>query len=481
MRLSFGRYVPRGSYVGSALFGAGTRGVSLAAQVLALLAMAWLMRKGDFGDLMTAFAVYRVLSYGIGTGCAAGILYHVSRDPTDETEIRAHRTFAVMGGVIVAVAVALLLLAAPEIAAVTGKPRIAFWLYNLAPFGILSTLVTLAAGASDGRHRINYSIFLVELLPNVVRLVLLAALLALRADPVYVAWALALSMLVPWLLVMARLANRETRGFRPITAWDAHYTGRYILHSLLSMQLQGVDMMVVGYLFSSTVAADYAIAGRIAALFPFLQQVVLKKFTPRAGKLIADHQIAELDREANLCRRASVMAVSLLTAAMLAVAPLVLRGAGDFTTAFAILVALATPSFARSFFAGGDAILRMAGQASFSLAIMAASFVFVVATPIVAGRWLGIFSLPVGMALSAVVLNPLIVVRVHRLFGFWLLSVDDVVVLTLGLAILIAAALLASPDPVRALMIGAAAAVPGALVALLHARRFRPALSTVIS
>ncbi|AXU20823.1 hypothetical protein C7W88_17455 (plasmid) [Novosphingobium sp. THN1] len=128
------------------MFGAGTRIISLGAQMLALFVMAWLMPKSDFGDLMTVFAIYRVLSYGIGTGCAATILYHVSRRPDDATEIRVHRTFAVIGLVLGALAVAALVLVAPLIASGIGKPRIAFWTLHLAPFGLLSTLVTLAGG-----------------------------------------------------------------------------------------------------------------------------------------------------------------------------------------------------------------------------------------------------------------------------------------------------------------------------------------------
>lgn len=444
------------AYLGSVIFGGGSRIVSLGAQVFALFVMAWLLPKAEFGDMMTAFAVYRILSYGIGTGCAAIIVYHVARNATDEVELRTLRSLTVIGCFIAAIVIGVLIMAAPNISTLIGKPRIAFWLFHLAPFGLLSTLVTIAGGAYDGRHEINRSIFVVELVPNLARLVFLGALYALSAPAIWIAYALALAHLVSWLIILQRMLSPAVKGFYRITRWDAGFTGRYILHSLLSLQLQGVDMVVVGWLFTSDVAADYAIAGRIAALFPFFQQIVLKKFAPRCGQLLAarDYQLLEL--EAGICRSSSVGAVAGLTGAMLIVAPIILHGAGNFTSAITMLVALGAAPFVRSFFAGGEAILRMAGQASFNLAVMAGSFAFVVVTPLLTHHWLGIFALPLGMTLSALLLNPLIVVRVHRLVGIRLLERHDWLVLTIGLGVFALASHYASPDYTRVLEIGLA-------------------------
>lgn len=455
-------------YLGSAVFGAGTRIVSLGAQMLALFVMAWLMPKSDFGDLMTVFAIYRVLSYGIGTGCAATILYHVSRQPDDATEIRVHRTFAVIGLVLGGLAIAALVLVSPIVANEISKPRIAFWMLHLAPFGLLSTLVTLAGGAYDGRHAINRSIFVVELLPNVVRVALLGLLFVVSGPAVLVAYVLAISHFVAWVAVLRRLLRPQVTGFYRITRWDASFTGRYILHSLLSLQLQGIDMIVVGWLFTSNVAADYAIAGRIAALFPFFQQITLKKFAPRCGQLLATHEYATLEREAGNCRSSSVGAVAGLTGLLLMLAPFALRGAGDFGSAITMMVALGAAPYVRSFFAGGEAILRMAGQSGFNLGIMAASFAFVVITPLLTHQWLGIFSLPLGMVFSALLLNPLIVFRVRSLLGIRLLLPQDWAMLIGGLVVFALSSHYASQNLWRVLAIGASVIGLGALGIFLH-------------
>lgn len=461
------------AYLGSLIFGGGSRIVSLGAQVFALFIMAWLLPKAEFGDMMTAFAVYRILSYGIGTGCAAIIVYHVARNATDEVELRTLRSFTVIGFVIAALLIGTMIIAAPSISAMVGKPRIAFWLFYLAPFGLLSTLVTIAGGAYDGRHEINRSIFVVELVPNLARVVLLGVLFVVSAPAIWIAYALALAHLVSWLIILRRMLSPAVKGFYHVTRWDAGFTGRYILHSLLSLQLQGVDMVVVGWLFTSDVAADYAIAGRIAALFPFFQQIVLKKFAPRCGQLLEARDYAVLEAEAGICRSSSVGAVAGLTGAMLIVAPIILHGAGNFSSAVTMLVALGAAPFVRSFFAGGEAILRMAGQASFNLAVMAGSFAFVVVTPLLTHQWLGVFSLPLGMTLSALLLNPLIVVRVHRLVGIRLLERHDWVALTIGLGVFAIASHYASPDYTRVVEIGLAIIALGAIGMGLNLSRKR--------
>lgn len=457
-----------GGLLVTSLFGAGSRVISLAAQLVALIAMTWLMPKAEFGDMMTVFAIYRVVSYGVGRGCAAGLLYHVARDPTDENEVRTHRTFQLLGLALAVVLTTALVFTAPWIANLTGKPRLAFWIIALAPYGVAFTLLTVASGALDGRSRINESIFWVEMAPNLLRLGILSAMLAAGTPPVGVAWALFVSALVPWGCLMVRLLRSPVRGLRWLHRWDAHYCWRFVLWSVLSLQLQGVDMIVAGYMFSSTTVADYAVAGRVAALFPFFQQITLKRFAPRAGYLLANMEYEQLERESNLNRAISVATTCLITGLMLVAAPVLLKGAGNFQSALALLVALAAPSYARSFFAGGEALLRMGGHSGYSLGIMGASFLVVITTPFVLSPWIGLFSLPVGMAASAIVLNPLIVRKIHTLWGFWLMQARDAVLIVIGLAVTVVATFYARMDPIALVVTGTLLALPGAVILWLE-------------
>src|SRR5262249_31536263 len=153
------------------------------------------------------------------------------------------------------------------IAGALDKPGLAIWFRELAPLAIFNTLLVISTGALEGRSRISESILLGEVVPNAVRIVLLPLIAWLHLPEGYVAHALTISVLVPWLLASYRLWDRSVRGVRIWTAWDYSYCGKFVAATLFANQLGAVDILVASILFSSDVVADYAVAARIAALF----------------------------------------------------------------------------------------------------------------------------------------------------------------------------------------------------------------------
>jgi hypothetical protein len=264
--------------------GSSARLFGLASQFVVLLILSRILSKDSFGDLMTAFGFYRLAATALGIGGSLVLLYHISRHPNDkDAEIKLHRYSVVLGAVVSSVVAIAGLFAAEPIARALGKPALAIWFRELAPFAIFSTLLILSTGALEGRSRISESIVLGEVVPNAVRIVLFPAVALWSLPETYVAHALTISVLVPWLLSARRLWDRSIGGARAWTAWDYNYCGKFVVATLFANQLGAVDLLVAGILFSSDVVADYAVAARVAALFGFLQLAMLKRFAPRAG------------------------------------------------------------------------------------------------------------------------------------------------------------------------------------------------------
>src|ERR1700693_112646 len=121
--------------------GSLARMFGLASQFVVLIILSRMLSKDSFGDLMTAFGFYRLAAAALGVGASLVLLYHVSRRPNDRTaEIRLHRYPAMLCGVFASlVGVAGFNLASP-VAHAIGKPELAVWLQQLAPFVIFSTL-----------------------------------------------------------------------------------------------------------------------------------------------------------------------------------------------------------------------------------------------------------------------------------------------------------------------------------------------------
>lgn len=399
--------VPGLHRIGNVGFGAFSRLFALGSQFVVLILLGKLLAKSDFGDFMIVFALTRVLSTGLGTGLATLLVYHIARDATEDREVSLHRTVVCVGMLLAGVIALAMVMFSNVLACWFDKPTLAPWITWMAPFMVFSTLLTISAGALDGRGRITRSIFAVEFVPNLVRLVVLPPLLLLQSGHFAIAAVMTVSVVVPWLGIASKLVTRPSAGFAPLTGWDLQYIGKLTLHSFGAMQMQGIDMLVVGWLFTSDAAADYAIASRVAALIPFFQSIIVKTFMTRAGSAIhrGDHMALQL--EIDRSRAVSTILVTLTAVVALGAYPAFLLLMGKFDGSLPLMAALAISSVVRSYYAGADALLRIAGLVNASLAIMMGSLTFLVFVPVLFGHWLGVYSLPLGMFAAAVSLNPI--------------------------------------------------------------------------
>ena len=321
---------------------------------------------------------------------------------------------------------------AGSIANALGKPGLAVWFQQLAPFAIFSTLLVISTGALEGRSRISESIALGEVAPNAVRIVLFPAVAWLNLPEEYLAHALTISVLVPWLWSARRLWDRSVGGLRPWVAWDFSYCGKFVVATLFANQLGAVDILVAGVLFSSEVVADYALAARIAALYGFFQLVMLKRFAPRAARLIETGDLSALRHEVELCQRLMIGCGALTIGGILFAAPFLLPLFGNYASAQTFLIWLAIPTFIQSFYETSDRLLIIAGQANVALMLTASSFFVLTTTPFVTAPLLGVVSIPAAMILSALLFNPIVASRVQKMFAIRTIQRRDVVLIAVG-------------------------------------------------
>lgn len=394
--------------LGNLGFGAFSRIFALGSQFVVLVLLGKLMPKADFGDFMIVYALTRVVSTGLGTGLATLLVYHISRNASEPTEHSLHRSVAALGLLVGGLAAAAMAVFAPVIAASFAKPMLVFWIRGLSTFTLFYTLLTVSAGVLDGRGKITKSIVATEFLPNLIRLLALPPLLLLGYGNISVVCVMIASVFLPWLALASTLLRGSHAGFARLTAWDLQYSGKLTLHSFAAMQMQGLDMLVVGWLFTSSAAADYAIASRVAALIPFLQQIIVKTFMARAGRAIHEADLTGLQAETDRSRYAAVMLVTATAVLALSAYPVLMLVMGKFGGSMPLLAVLAVASVIRAYYPGADALLRVAGYADFSLFIMLISGGLIVVCPLLLGHWTGVMSVALGSFLSAIVLNPLI-------------------------------------------------------------------------
>jgi len=424
----------------------GARLFGLASQFLVLVILSRILSKDSFGDMMTAFSFYRLASIALGVGPSLLLLFHISRSPHDrEAEVRLHRYSAILGALISGVVALAGVFAAGPIAAALGKPALAAWFVLLAPFAVFSTLLIVATGALEGRSRISESIVLGEAAPNAIRIVLLPIIAFAGLPDDYVAHAMTASVLAPWLWAARRIWSRKIAGTTPWSRWDYDYSAKYVVATLFANQLAAVDILVAGTLFSSEIAAEYAVASRIAALYSFFQLALLKRFAPRAATLLEGGNNAALRVEVELCRRLTIGCAAFTICGIVLIAPYLLPVFGHYAGAEVLLIWLAIPTFIQSFYMTSDRLLTIGGQANVALAVTGLSFLTLVTMPVAGSAAIGPLAIPAAMIVSAILFQPFVATKARKLFDIRTVGFADLAAMLCGSLAIAGHALVRSP------------------------------------
>jgi O-antigen/teichoic acid export membrane protein len=160
---------------------------------------------------------------------------------------------------------------------------------------------------------------------------------------------------------------------------------------------------------------------------------LLKRFAPRAARLIEAKDFAALRQEFTLCRKLIIGCGALTIAGILCVAPFLLPLFGNYAGAWTFLAWLAIPTFVQSFYDASDRLLIIAGQANIPLAATAASFAVLGVVPFLVAPLIGPMAIPAAMIASKLLFNPLVAARVKTVFAITTIHVLDITMMAAGI------------------------------------------------
>lgn len=394
----------RGGY---ALKAGSVRLMSVASQFVMLGLLATILSKERFGEAMIAFTAFRLLGSAIGSGIGTLLLYHLPR--SEGRQLKLYRSFIQIGLLAGIVMTAAAVAAASPISAAMGKPGLGIWITWGAPLVCVTILAGIIASFLDAERRVERAIALTELLPNVLRTFAFVGVAVADLPLIFYAFAFWLPAVPPLIYELRKLMSVPKSPFG-LTAWDRRYVSWITVQSVASQQVNGIDMLLVGLLFNSTQAADYAVASKVASFFPFFQHILVRRFTPEVAEAVAAERLDSVEGNLEELRRNSSAANFALTGLALFGLVLLTKMVGAYGSAVPLMVALAVPMAIRSQYAGIDSVLKMCGQGRATALFSLSSAALLISLSLLLSKQFGVFSLIAAMTLSAFLLNPLMTI-----------------------------------------------------------------------
>ncbi|MGO4910235.1 lipopolysaccharide biosynthesis protein [Pseudorhodobacter sp. W20_MBD10_FR17] len=355
-------------YMRTVILAFGARGFAVGSQFLITIVLAKILGAGPFGDMIVVFAAFRLISLSIGTGLSTLIIYHVSRSGGEvELNERIHRSSLAVGIIISALIGSILLLSADTIAGIFDKQGMAYWITGLTPYLIFLTVLTISSGSFDGRSKVDFSIFIADFVPNFIQIAGLALVFVAGLGKLSICVVFGASVVLPALLAAGPIIATKVHKWYVFTFWDIRYAGTYAMTMLASQQIHGIDLMIVGALFSSETSGAYAVCARISLLIPFVQLILLRKYTPIAGLYLSNGNISAFNNGLHNLKVWIMASVFLLSGLIVLVFPFLQHFLGKDLSVIAFLIVLLPVFFARACFSGIDVALKMSGRAEIAL------------------------------------------------------------------------------------------------------------------
>jgi O-antigen/teichoic acid export membrane protein len=360
------------------------------------MAVVWLLNailgKDGFAYCMIGLTLALTIAIVVVSGFEKVVIYHVSRlDPaTEDAQSRRIGGAGVYGATGIAIALAVILfILADIIAGWMGKPEAGPWIRIFTPVIPLNVINAVQTGWIQARQMVPMSVFFGELLPNVLRVVLLALVWLLAGGILGIGSAVAAAFVIPVVWLFTLQPTPLVSPFAVFKKWDVRYGLTVLLTRLADQRLQSISVLLVGTLSTAAATAEFVLAVRFALLLVALQLVLNLLLVPRLGAMMARGSRESLLKEFDTTRFVALVGAIAGAIIYLLIAPFLLPLFGDYGAAYSSLMILTAGMVVRVGFGASGQYLVMAGHAGWRLLNSLGSLIVIVALSYLFVPWYG--------------------------------------------------------------------------------------------
>lgn len=378
---------------------------SIGAQFASIIILSRLLPPNIFGDFMLTLAAFRLIGLSIGTGMGSLLSFLIAtrRCHSKDEEIITHKTIQSIGIVVASIASLIILEASDFISEIFNKPGIYHWVRELWPTIIGTTIVTTAVGFYDAKSQVSKSLLVSDLAPSVLQLIGVFSILLFNLNPNNAAYVFSTSTIIPALIVYGLSISSNSFKFCTLSKFDIKYIISQMFTMLCSQQVNGIDIIILGYFLKSEQIGIYSICAKVSLLIPFFQNILLRKHIKKAGEVISEKDYERLNNEFEPVKLTSYTATLLMASACVAAYNLMTFIAGYPPDSTLVLLSLVPSFLIRANFGGIDMMLKLSGKIGASAVVSALSAITFSLICFISASFLHEFSPGASLAVSALI------------------------------------------------------------------------------
>lgn len=350
--------------------------------MICMLGILWLLNailgREGFGVFMVAFSLMFTLAMIMGSGFQSLLMYHVSRlhEAGEERKIQLLTGQIFWITLLLSTFTGLLIftLAAP-LEKLIGLEGFVEWVRLMSFFIPAHAAAMVLPSLPRARHRAEQTTIYQEIVLNGFRVGFLALIWGLGLSVGWIAAAYIASAFIPVFLIFIRFPVWPSIKDNPLHLWDFKYVGKISIFQILNQPFRGFDVLLVGWLASAGVAADYTIATRLAQLLWVPKHAAAQLQVPRMGALLDRKDYSQLMLEYNAMRSVTLFCVLLGAAFLLFLGPNILTIFGNYSQAFTPLLLLGAAAVMRTGVGTSGDLISMAGHAGWSAIVALISMI----------------------------------------------------------------------------------------------------------
>jgi len=359
----------RAQYVRAAGSGFIAKILSMGAGIVTLWLLNQILEKADFGAYSFTMSIVGLVSILAAGGLDQSVLYRLSRVDERPGKLDGGDYISWVLRVVVLTGfgtAAVLVAGGLVLASRSDLPGLTLWFLILSVIAPLSSVGKVFASWNQAQLRVDRSL-IVPRLSEISRAAFLYAVLVVAPTPTGVALAVVGSMVVPlvaWLLLIPRDSYRPPRR---LPRGDVAYGVKLLLTTVAERGVRNIDLIMVGILGSSVLAADYAVAARLVALTTLGHELLGAVLTPRMARFIETKDYSGLSAEYNLTRALALGVALAIASGFTAVGQQLVVVFGDYANAWPVLLILCAAYVVNVGSGSSGRYLNMAGYAEWNL------------------------------------------------------------------------------------------------------------------